>query len=222
MTGHSREYWEARWAEERIGFHADRPNTLLSRYFETLELSEGAHCLVPLCGKSFDMVWIAEHGQLVTGVEFSGLAIQAFCKNLGNYPTAVAINEHLISYRSSPYHLIQGDFFQLQPSHIPPVDWIYDRAALIAFPPEQQQAYATHMASFLQQGKKILLIGFECEAGAVEGPPFNITEKDVNRLFGSSFSVRFLERVDVTAQSPHLVERGAKRVAEFAYVLTRN
>ena len=54
------EEWEARWNEDRIGFHISRPNPFLLRYWEHLEEVHPSRCFLPLCGKSVDLVWISE------------------------------------------------------------------------------------------------------------------------------------------------------------------
>ena len=48
------------------------------------ELSdEGEIVFVPMCGKSLDMVWFAEQGCRVIGVELSSLAAKDFFDELG-------------------------------------------------------------------------------------------------------------------------------------------
>ena len=72
------EEWEARWNEDRIGFHISRPNPFLLRYWEHLEEVHPSRCFLPLCGKSVDLVWISERVETVVGVELVEKAVQDF------------------------------------------------------------------------------------------------------------------------------------------------
>ncbi len=71
-------FWHNRWQDNLIPFHKQRTNHFLEKYFDTLELGDGADVLVPLCGKSVDMRWLRERGCTVTGVELSDIAVRDF------------------------------------------------------------------------------------------------------------------------------------------------
>ncbi|MNP32022.1 Thiopurine S-methyltransferase [compost metagenome] len=51
------QFWQARWAENQIGFHQRETNPYLERYWSQLQLPTGCQVLVPLCGKTLDMLW---------------------------------------------------------------------------------------------------------------------------------------------------------------------
>ena len=55
--------WRLRWQEGRIGFHLAATHTALPQHWPELGVEEGAKVLVPLCGKSLDMRWLAEQGE---------------------------------------------------------------------------------------------------------------------------------------------------------------
>ena len=63
------EFWQERWARNQIGFHLSEVNPYLQRHWRQLAVAEGSKVLVPLCGKSLDLVWLASHGLRVMGVE---------------------------------------------------------------------------------------------------------------------------------------------------------
>jgi len=56
------QYWNQRWEDGRIGFHQEDINPYLLDFWPERKLSSEAHVLVPLCGKSRDMCWLAEQG----------------------------------------------------------------------------------------------------------------------------------------------------------------
>ena len=63
-----REFWLERWEMNQIGFHKDQFNQNLLNHYSDLSLKEDDHILVPLCGKSLDMIWLAKQGLKVTGI----------------------------------------------------------------------------------------------------------------------------------------------------------
>ena len=56
-------------------------------YWPRLELASDAPVFVPLCGKSLDMVWLAQQGHRVIGAELSQRAIDDFFAERGLAPT---------------------------------------------------------------------------------------------------------------------------------------
>lgn len=80
------EFWQDRWASNQIGFHQREVNPYLQRHWPVLGLPEGAKVLVPLCGKSLDLVWLESQGYPVMGVELSEHAVEAFFSEQGLVP----------------------------------------------------------------------------------------------------------------------------------------
>ena len=73
-----KQFWLDRWEARQIGFHLPEVNAYLRRHWSALKLNAGDRVLVPLCGKSLDMLWLHEVGHGVLGVELSPIAIQEF------------------------------------------------------------------------------------------------------------------------------------------------
>jgi thiopurine S-methyltransferase len=69
-------FWQARWDTGQIGFHEGRPNRYLTEFVDTL--GEGRRVLVPLCGKTVDLAYLAERGHQVVGVELVEAAVIGF------------------------------------------------------------------------------------------------------------------------------------------------
>lgn len=70
--------WRDRWREGRIGFHREDTHPTLVRFWPQLGVKPGAKVLVPLCGKSLDMRWLARHDHPVLGIELAEQAIEQF------------------------------------------------------------------------------------------------------------------------------------------------
>ena len=130
-----KEFWLQRWQEQQIGFHEGRFNNSLVQYWPQLKTPKAACVFVPLCGKSQDMVFFAEQGMHVIGIELSALAVEAFFQEQDLTPD-VSQEGELQCYRAGPYTLYCGDVFALHHEHLKDCHWVYDRAALIALPYE--------------------------------------------------------------------------------------
>lgn len=206
--------------EGQTGFHQTTVNPCLQKHFLRVG-RPNSHCLVPLSGKSLDMAWLATQDQRVTGVEVSSVAVEEFFKEQKLTHDVLPLKNRLQLYSAENIAIVHGDLFDLWPSNIEPVDWIYDRAALIVFPPEIQAPYVRHLERFLPVGKQILLISFEYPRNEMSGPPFSVTQADIHRLFSPAFAVETLERVDILNREPRWKERGVTSLHEGIYLLTK-
>lgn len=72
------EFWHKKWASNQIGFHLPDVNPYLQRFWPGLNLAAQARVLVPLCGKSLDLLWLAGRGHRVLGIELSEKAVEDF------------------------------------------------------------------------------------------------------------------------------------------------
>lgn len=185
-------FWHERWNENRIGFHQTSVNHWLETYWSHLEVDADSQVLVPLCGKSSDMLWLREQGHAVLGVELSDLACRDFFAEQG-----VDID----AYTSGEFHrrerdgitLLAGDFFKLDRSDFSGMKAIYDRAALIALPPEMRVEYAAQIARLSVKGDRILLIALEYDTPRNE-PPFAVFTEEVQSLYALNFEIDVLDK----------------------------
>jgi len=175
-------FWKSRWDEGRIGFHqADVNSELRSKARETFG-EPPCRVLVPLCGKSRDMTWLAKHGYTVTGVEFVQDAVAAFFEEQ-DLPNSCEQTEIGPRYTGPGVTLYAADMFALTPAMEPSFDAIYDRAALIALPPEIRPRYATHTLGLLRTGGSLLLSTLEYDQEERPGPPFSVPKAEVEILY---------------------------------------
>ncbi len=137
--------------------------------------------LVPLCGKSVDLLWLAERGHAVTGVELSPVAVQAFFEENGLAYTQEPAGELLRYFTcDKPIEIYCGDYFALRQA---PFDAVFDRGALVALPAEQRPAYAAHTRSLLRDGATQLLLTLSYEQAKVDGPPFSVMPEEAARYW---------------------------------------
>lgn len=189
-------FWHARWAEGRIGFHQDEFNSQLQAYWSELGVDGEQQVFVPLCGKSGDMLWLREQGHSVLGVELSASACEAFFFERGAQPELEQA-ESYVRYCCDGVELLCGDIFSLSSVQLREVGAVYDRAALVALPPAMRQKYAQMLIEHLPVGVSILLITMEFEGE--QGPPFSVSEVEVEGLFASHFGIRRLSERDNVA-----------------------
>ena len=214
------EYWLNRWRQNRIGFHQDTVNPYLERFLPELNLPPGARVFVPLCGKSRDMHWLAHQGLGVLGVEVSAGAIAAFFSETG-LPPERARRGAFECWASGSIRLLCGDFFGLTAADLEGAAAAYDRAALIAFPPELRGRYARHCAELLPPGAQLLLITYEYPQEQMPGPPFSVGRNEIEALYRPAFDLRVLSSEDALERKANLREQGLSRLVETVFLLTR-
>ncbi len=172
-------FWHRRWHKAETAFHQTEVNPWLQRYFPPL-LDGPARVLVPLCGKSLDMLWLVARGCQVLGVELSEIAVQAFFDEQGLEPE-ICQQGAFQRYRAGALEIWCGDFFALTAADLAHCTHLYDRAALVALPPEMRRRYAAHLA-LLPAGCRGLLITLDYPQQQMEGPPFAVPEPEIRQL----------------------------------------
>lgn len=169
--------WVQRWHDGNIGFHRSAVHEALLHHWQP----RGHSVLVPLCGKSLDLRWLAEQGHEVVGCELAERAVRDFFAEQG-FDFDVRDDGPLPAFvcRQLPITLYQGDYFDL---HTAPCDALYDRAALVALPPDVRPRYAAHTDALLNERADRVVVTFEYEQAVVAGPPFSVPEDEVARLW---------------------------------------
>ena len=183
--------WLARWREGRIGFHRDAVHPALVRFWPSLGAPPGAKVLVPLCGKSLDMRWLAEQGHPVLGIELATDAIEQFVADGSGEVSRYRQSDFDIC-RQGSIELWGGDFFHFHIQQAAEIGAFYDRAALIALPEATRQRYAFHLAQLLPPGARGLLISLTRAPGDSGGPPYSVSAEEVRALFEPNFELTHL------------------------------
>ncbi|WHZ18656.1 MAG: Thiopurine S-methyltransferase [Rhodanobacteraceae bacterium] len=220
------EYWLQRWREGRTGWHRDEVMPLLVQHWPALDVPRGTRVLVPLCGKSLDMPWLASQGLRVLGVDVSPIAVESFlAENHLHARTSAASEGTHYRVTNAPdgggIEIINGDVFKLNPATIANCHAFYDRAALIAFPTPMRDRLAREVYSKLPAGARGLLITLDYPANEMEGPPFSVDEDEVHRLFDAEWDIGQLEYRDILASQPSFSEQGVTALHTGVYALTR-
>ena len=211
-------FWQERWARNQIGFHLPEVNPYLLRHWPPL--AEGAKVLVPLCGKSLDLMWLASQGLRVVGVELSEQAVEAFFSEQNLTPRITERGVFKV-YQADLIEIWCGDFFALDAEVLADCAALYDRAALIALPPLMRAQYADHLNSWLPSGCQGLLITLDYEQVQKAGPPFAVTNEEVQLLLGEQWALQVLQEQDILGESWKFVQDGVTRLEERVYRLVK-
>ncbi len=207
------EFWHKKWASGQIGFHLPEVNPYLQRHWA---VPETARVLVPLCGKSLDLAWLAGRGHRVLGIELSDKAIEDFFSEHRIEPD-ISENGAFKVYRGDAIELWCGDFFALTASDVADCTALYDRAALIALPAPMRERYAAHLQQILPQGVQGLLITLDYDQTQMPGPPFAVGDDEVQRLLECVWQMEVLEEQDVLSESGKFLQAGVTRLEERVY-----
>ena len=213
------DFWHQRWHDNQIGFHQAAPTPLLLKHWPSLGVPAGAKVFVPLAGKSLDMPWFAAQGHRVLGVELSELAVAQFFAENGLQPE-IRDTHYGRHYEAGGIELILGDAFGLDADLLRDCDAVFDRAALIALPPELRRRYANELYAKLPAGCRGLLITLEYPQAERDGPPFSVPGDEVRALYGRDWDIDLLERRPIPPEHPGFVS-GVSRLDTAAYALRR-
>jgi thiopurine S-methyltransferase len=212
-------FWAERWDEGRIGFHRETTNPALEKHTHLLQQGENTRILVPLCGKTRDMTHLAHAGFDVVGAEFVEKAAQDFFdeQNLA-YGITQEFGHPIYSNPDFRIHVV--NIFQLPPEAVGKVDAVYDRAAMIALPPQSRAPYAAHIGSLMAPGAKMLLLSFEYDQSKLDGPPFSVSEEEILSHYSDGFTVeKIFENLDIDVP-PRFSDLGLQ-VAEKLWLITK-
>ena len=213
------QFWTELWEQGLTTFHKEVVNPDLIRYWPELNLAAHATVLVPLCGKSLDMLWLAQQGFQVIGIELSEQAVHQFASE-HHLSFHKKINGSFIHYFNDQFSIWVADVFKLPPAFISPVDAIYDRAALIALPAKLRSAYVNVCLNWLKPGGEILLKTMRYNQDEMQGPPYSVTDEEVRVLYKNCDVVRCLSSSSNTRDSTDpLFARGLKIVNDTVWFI---
>ncbi|MEZ4273196.1 MAG: thiopurine S-methyltransferase [Myxococcota bacterium] len=214
--------WLERWREGRIGFHQSTVHAALTQYYDAV-LGQAQRILVPLSGKSLDVLWLGRHGHAdIVAVEVAQQAVESFHRD-NQLPYTIDHLDPFTVYRTGRIATYQGDFFALD-SVWPggSFDGIYDRAALIALTESARLRYAKTLVPLLAERGRMLLVALEYDSSKMDGPPFCVPRTEVERLFADTCDIEELSRQDVLGGEPRFRQRGLTALTEVVYRLNKS
>lgn len=200
--------WLERWQVGRIGWHEEGGNKSLQKHWN----ATGRRVLVPLCGKSRDLLWLQQHGNEVVGVELSEIAARAFFEE--NSLDYDVVDGDLIAYvaRDRPITIHCGDYFAFSDG---PFSGYYDRGALVAIAPDLRARYVQHTRSLLGANAAGLIVTVEYDQSVANGPPFSVPVSTMQDLWPEMKRVDAFDDMDNCP--PKFIDAGLNEILEVVY-----
>ena len=204
-----KQFWLKKWENQQIGFHQKDYNPFLTKNWNSFIDNKGK-VFVPMSGKTRDILYLAEVGHEVLAVELAESAVQSFFEEQ-SLKFTVEETTHFKIFKSDRITFYCGDFFALTPKDLEGVDYVYDRASLIALPFEIRNSYIKFMQTHLKEAKHFLItINFD---NVQLGPPFSVDQKMVKNYYHPVFEVDLIsterkegDDIDIHSQSVSYVQ----------------
>jgi thiopurine S-methyltransferase len=95
-------------------------------------------------------------------------------------------------YEAERLTMLNMDFFDVTTSDIGEIDFIYDRAALVALPAEMRMRYIQKIDQLVAVGSEQLVITLEY-APLLDTPPFSITPTEIAAYYGTRHAIEHIE-----------------------------
>ena len=196
------DFWDKdRWSKGSTPWHLAEPHPHLITNHAKL-LLEGkkpteTSILVPLCGKSVDLIWLWQQGYTVVGIDGVEKAVITF-RDENNLPLTRSVNaDGLPTYSTedNKLSLVVGNFLDsnLFDSLANKFDAVWDRASLVAITPDCRDAYKNTISKLLsEKGFRYLLSTFEYNSNDFVPPPHSVDLEVVKSLFSALGSVEQL------------------------------
>lgn len=216
------EFWDNCWQRESQPFHLAEAHSFLVKYLNQL-FTKNEKILVPLSGKSLDLVFLSEQGYYPVGVEFNPKAVNRFIHenqlefSAQSFP--LPDGKELTRYHDDTMEVWLADFFDFSHEHAGKFKQVYDRAAFIALPDEMRSSYARHLQSLLADNATILLVTMDYQSDEMSGPPFHVTLDEIKQQFPMG-QLTELCRCSLLDSHPRWKELELSRLDEVLYQIT--
>ncbi|EYF00632.1 hypothetical protein [Chondromyces apiculatus] len=209
------EFWFDSW--ERGGFYTSFHRRDIHPFVERHTPAErfaGAHVLVPLCGKTNDMLYYRQFARHVTGVELVEKAILQFFTD-----NSLDFVQKGNRFEGERITLLCADFLSLEAEDVGQVDLVYDRASLVAMPLEMRLNYLRTLDRLTPVGAQQLLNTLEYDP-VLPSAPFSIAPEEVVAYYADGYDVSHVEAT-VVPQHGMVRRWGLRFLMEHGFMLTK-
>jgi thiopurine S-methyltransferase len=97
---------------------------------------------------------------------------------------------------------------------------VYDRGSLIALLADLRVKYAQHLHTIILNGCRVLLLTLNYPQSQIDGPPFSVSEAEVNSLF-LGFECQQLQCFDDIKNEPKFQKAKVDFVEKATYCLRK-
>ncbi len=182
--GYARDDWQNHYDNDDLRWDLGQVAPPFIRLWEENKLPRGK-VIIPGCGQGHEVLFLAEKGFDVTGLDYAPGAGELLLQSLKEKKLLAEV--------------LNQDFFQLDENHNARYDLMLEQAFFCAIHPSSRSAYVETATRILKKGG--LLAGLFYETGEEGGPPFNTTPSDILDHFSDTFHIEILQK------TPHSVEK---------------
>jgi len=219
VTGRDNVLWLQCWRNQRIDFNQKSVNPLLIQFWPALDLARGSRVFVPLCGTSLDLIWLAEQGHEVIGVELSSIAVRAFFQENHLQPTRRKMGKFTL-WEHGRLRILCGDYFSLTQGDLGRIDMVYDRAALTALPEDIRHLYVAHLRIIVSETTKVFLLTTEdAEENDTFDQAFGVAE-EIKALYSENFDIELTHVESIFENDPEWPDNPPERTEYKVYRLS--
>lgn len=176
-NGYEQADWQKHYDEQDLSWDLDHVAPPFVRLFEDHIINPG-NLIVPGCGQGHEVIFFADRGFQVTGVDYTSGAVGLLRRSLKN--------------KNLNARVLHQNFFDLDDNHNRAYDSLLEQTFFCAIRPDERAAYVDIVSRILKPGG--MLAGLFYETGEKGGPPFNTTEDHIRDHFGEVFDIERLEK----------------------------
>ncbi|XP_029637123.1 probable thiopurine S-methyltransferase isoform X4 [Octopus sinensis] len=213
-------YWINRWTTKNIPFHQEEMHVSLEKHLDKfIDGRNGIKIFFPLCGKCVDMKKLADKGHNIVGVDIAEQALQEFFTDQNLEYTVEELKDNtgkLFASKDGKIKLYCMDMFKFSKDFEGQFNAIWDRGALEAISPKTRIRYAQVIKQLLSSDCHDMIAAMRYDPSLFQGPPYNVTEEDIQNLYGDMCSI---EEIDENDYGPWFKERGLEVIFEWIYFL---
>ena len=146
-------------------------------YFDDKDLN-GKVVLIPLAGKTRDIIYFLDRGAKVIAIEVVEKAVEEFfADNNINYQRNGNI------YQATNLDFYCDDFFKATSYVEEDIDYVFDRASNVALPGTMRLKYYDIISELVNDKTNILIITFHHDGPLDFGPPFSIPFAEIKENY---------------------------------------
>ena len=177
MTDLSPSAWNERYQTDETPWDLKGPTPEFQRLLDAGELPSKGKVLVPGGGRGHDAILFALRNYEVALVDFAPLAIQAALVEAARQKATV------YAYRQDFFELPKIGFHQSS------YDIVLEYTFFCAIAPELRGRYVETVAALLKPGGLLVGLFFPLTIDK-EGPPFQVSQAEVEKIFSPHFTLR--------------------------------
>ena len=166
------------------------------------------------------MLWLAEQGYKVIGVELSPIAVKAFFKENHLQPVKQRLADFTL-WRHGNISILCGDYFSLSQVQLGQIDTVYDRAALTALPEDIRPLYVDQLHAIVSATTNIFLLTIEDAEHDKPLPRNQQVDAELISLYARNFEIKLKHADTVIEEQSSAPAASPLHSAYKVYHLTR-